>query len=60
VRLVYLEVVPDHTAALKREAELKKLKHAGKLRLIQEAEQNIAVQFAAGSTETQPNEYAAS
>jgi len=31
VKLVYVEAVPDRTAARKREIELKKLRHAGKL-----------------------------
>jgi putative endonuclease len=33
VELVYVEEVTDHIAALKREAEIKKLKHGGKVRL---------------------------
>lgn len=35
VVLVYVEEVPDHSAALKREAEIKRLGHARKLRLAQ-------------------------
>lgn len=45
VRLVYVEAVPDRKAALKREAEIKKLKHSGKCSLIAQAEQNLADQF---------------
>jgi len=33
VELVYVEEVEDHIAALKREAEIKKLKHGRKVRL---------------------------
>jgi len=46
VRLVYVEAVPDRKAALKREAEIKKMKHTGKSSLIAQAEQNIVQPFA--------------
>ena len=34
VRLVYLEAQPDRSSAMKREAEIKKLKHEQKRRLV--------------------------
>lgn len=37
VELVYVEQVADHIAALKREVEIKKLKHAQKTALIEGA-----------------------
>jgi predicted GIY-YIG superfamily endonuclease len=36
VELVYVEEVEDHIAALKREAQIKKLGHARKVRLAEE------------------------
>ena len=45
VRLVYVEAVPDRKAALKREAEIKKMKHTGKTNLIAQTEQNLVDQF---------------
>ena len=36
VELVYVEEVEDHIAALKREAEIKKLGHARKVKLAEE------------------------
>jgi len=37
VELVYLEEVEDHSAALKREAEIKKMGHARKVKMAEEA-----------------------
>jgi len=34
VELVYVEEVTDHSSALKREAEIKKLGHARKMKLV--------------------------
>jgi putative endonuclease len=45
VRLVYVEAVPNRNVALKREAEIKKLKHTGKSALIAQAKQNLVDQF---------------
>jgi len=36
VELVYLEEVEDHSAALKREAEIKKMGHARKVKMAEE------------------------
>jgi len=47
VELVYVEQVPDRASALKRELELKRLKHAAKQRLIDRSEVNLAAQFLA-------------
>jgi predicted GIY-YIG superfamily endonuclease len=52
VRLVYVEAVPDRKAALKREAEIKKMKHTGKTNLIALAEQNLVDQFSINVAET--------
>lgn len=52
VRLVYVEAVPDRKTALKREAEIKKMKHTGKTNLIAQAEQNLVDQFAIDGAET--------
>jgi len=39
--LVYVEEVPDHSAALKREAEIKLLKHPKKAALVTDTSRNI-------------------
>jgi predicted GIY-YIG superfamily endonuclease len=51
VRLVYVEAVPDRKAALKREAEIKKMKHTGKTNLIAQTEQNLVDRFAIDAAE---------
>ena len=43
VELVYVEEVEDHIAALKREAAIKKLGHARKVRMAEE--NRLAVEF---------------
>lgn len=55
VKLVYVEAVPDRSAALKREAEIKRLGHAGKLKLIAYSETNLAAEFGADLTESEIN-----
>jgi len=59
VKLVYVEAVPDRSAALKREEEIKRLGHAGKLKLIAYSETNLAAEFGADLTESEINECAA-
>jgi len=44
VDLVYVEVVEDHVAALKREAEIKRLGHAKKAALVAE-ESSFLIEF---------------
>jgi len=45
VRLVYVELVPDRVSALKRELEIKRLKHSGKQKLVERAEGNLVGEF---------------
>ncbi len=56
VKLVYVEAVPDRSAALKREAEIKRLGHAGKQKLIAYSEANLAAEFGIDRTKHQINE----
>ncbi|MFZ3071558.1 MAG: GIY-YIG nuclease family protein [Anaerolineaceae bacterium] len=44
-RLVYVEEVPDHISALKREAEIKSWDHARKGRFVRGAANNLAASF---------------
>ena len=49
VELVYQEIVPDRSAALRREAAIKKLSRQEKLRLVEQTEEPPATEQQKGS-----------
>ncbi|MGV8049463.1 MAG: galactokinase [Anaerolineaceae bacterium] len=53
-RLVYVESVPDHISALKREAEIKGWSHKKKEKFVHNTSQNLARQFQDGVCQREP------